>query len=69
MRLYRNMQLYLGNEDNDILEAINKHASDNDRSLSWAARDLIRRGMRVVEVPLIRDLRAEYERRQNEDIT
>lgn len=53
------MQVYLGEGDGDILEAIKKHALDTDHSLSWATRDLIRLGNRMkvaIETGVLDDL-------------
>jgi len=48
--------------DNDILEAVREYAKRHDRSISWAVRDLVRTGLEVVRVPVIRDIRMEYEK-------
>jgi hypothetical protein len=62
------MQVYLGSDDGDILEGIKQHALDTDHSLSWAARDLLRLGIeagaKLIKVPVVGDIRQEFERRE-----
>ena len=49
--------------DDETLEAVREYAKRHDRSVSWAVRDLVRAGLEVVRVPVIRDIRTEYARR------
>jgi hypothetical protein len=59
------MNFYLGAKDADIEAAIRAHAKANDRPISWATRDLLRKGMSLVQVPVVGDIRQEYERRKD----
>ena len=49
--------------DDETLEAVREYAKRHDRSVSWVVRDLVRAGLEVVRVPVIRDIRTEYARR------
>jgi len=49
--------------DDDLIQAIQKHADRHGRSFSWAVRDLCRGGLEIVRAPIVTDVRAEYERR------
>jgi hypothetical protein len=63
----KRMQVKAYSVDDETIDAIREHAERNRAPLSWALRDLVRRGVGVVRLELsLRELRDELQREEME---